>query len=75
MTVWESISTAPKDGTKIDLWAKIWIAGSDSFSYERFPNCFWITDDSLTGRGAKWVNLNANYHPTHWSEILEGPKP
>jgi hypothetical protein len=70
---WQPIETAPKDGTKIDLWAKIWIAATDTFSEERFPFCYWRKDDNVTGRGAGWVNLNNSYYPTHWMPIPEGP--
>lgn len=66
---WQSMETAPKDGTKVDLLAKRWRATDDTFWFERFPDCFWMVHDSLTSRKPYWANLNNDYHPVGWMPI------
>ena len=54
---WQTMETAPKDGTEIDLW----VHGA------RYPDAFWGTDD--IGEPA-WIDDNAYVaapdQPTHW---------
>lgn len=35
------IESAPKDKTRIDIWAKRWDPDTDSFEFRRFPDCYW----------------------------------
>lgn len=72
-TNWQPIDTAPKDGTKIDIWAKTWAASSDTFQFERFTNCLWMKGDSMSGSSARWLNVPTSYHPTHWMPLPEPP--
>lgn len=72
MSDWYAIASAPKD-RKIDLWAKIWIARSDKFEAERFPDCRWDVGDSMCNRRPSWSGLPKEWHPTHWMEKPNGP--
>lgn len=63
---WQPIATALKDGTKIDLWAKTWLAYADKFEAMRFPDCYWSEGDQMSNRPAYWVNFSDDYYPTHW---------
>jgi len=62
---WKPIDSAPKDGTKVDLWILHEFSGS-SF---RVPDCYWINN--------RWVQtgipLNRGERPTHWSLPLPPP--
>jgi hypothetical protein len=73
MSDWQPIETAPKDGTRVDLWAKTWIASQDRFEYQRFPNCWWIKGGDFGGR-SYWVDLDKHWYPTHWM-LLPAPPP
>lgn len=70
---WQPIETAPKDGTNIDLWAKCWIAGDDSFMWRRFADCYWTKGDSMTNHSSYWVRMDTGWYPTHWMPIPDGP--
>lgn len=69
---WQPIDTAPKDGTRVDLWAKCWRSERDDFTYQRCADCYWTNGDSMTNRVSRWVNLQDGWHATHWME-LPGP--
>lgn len=63
MSEWQDISTAPKNGTKIDLWA-VNVFGKG----QRFANCHWwkATHEHWEDR---WMGLPVglkNWTPTHW---------
>jgi len=67
---WIDISEAPKDGTKVDVWAKF-----DKSGWRRVPDAFWnvkINDWQLGDYNA------ADYmvHPeiTHWMPLPPPPK-
>lgn len=70
--MWQPLETAPKDGTRIDIWAKAWLSTFDKFTYQRFTNCYWWNGDGLNHKG-KWMNLHDNWYPTHWMPIPDGP--
>lgn len=68
MTEWQTIETAPKDGTLIDLW----IGG------ERYVDCYWRKaedweDDDASG----WVSQYEKVlgAPTHWMPRPAPPTP
>ncbi len=60
---WQLIETAPKDGTKVDLWIKWWVAETDTFAGERWVDCSWYVDrkdwcsysDRPIGRITHWM--------------------
>jgi hypothetical protein len=57
---WQPIETAPKDGTKVDLW----IAGKRE------------TDCSYREEAWGWADLKVRIagNPTHWRPIAKEPK-
>lgn len=68
---WQPINTAPKDGTKVDLWVK-----SKWYGYHRVPDCSWDnhyqTFIFFTENG--FFSVEEEYGvPTHWRPIPEGP--
>ena len=69
---WRDMDTAPKDGTRVDMYAKTWVAKTDSFSYRRFTDCHWVTLNRVTGDGF-WRGLDKKYSPTHWMLTPEEP--
>lgn len=65
-TGWRTMESAPKDGTKIDLWCE------DRCSKGlRIPNCYWIVD------GMAWAGpfpqLYGPYIATHWRPLPPPP--
>lgn len=70
---WQPIETAPKDGTRVDLYGKCWIADDDKFIGARFPACYWTRGDSMTNHKARWVGVEMGWHPTHWMPIPGAP--
>ena len=65
MTTWQDISTAPKDGTRVDLWD-----GS-----ERISDGYWNDDPEYGADKPTWWGPNLWYDgmpgpldepPTHW---------
>lgn len=69
MGEWQPIETAPKDGTKVDLWDR---AGF------RWANCHWGCHYFENGRPvgpATWGRGSPDGpQPTHWMPIPEAPK-
>lgn len=69
MSEWQPIETAPKDGTRIDLWIKWWRYDTDTFVGRRHTDCLWSISDK------KWCSA----HPltagkvTHWIAIPAPP--
>ena len=72
MSDWQPIETAPKDGTRVDLWAKQWRASDDVFIYHRFADCWWTAGNP--NRTAGWVNINAAWCATHWMPLPSPPE-
>jgi hypothetical protein len=70
---WQPIDTAPKDGTRVDLWAKMWQVYNDEFTGKRFADCYWTNGDSMSGRHAHWRELDPSWRPTHWMPLPEPP--
>lgn len=72
---WQQIETAPRDGTKIDLWAKYWRSEADDFIYRRFASVYWRDKDKeFNSWPDSWVGLDKGWFPTHWMTIAEGPR-
>jgi len=63
---WQDISTAPKDGTKIDLWFK-WEASSPG----RKSNCWWEEGE---WRDEFCHGFHESGTPTHWIPLPEPPQ-
>lgn len=70
---WQVIETAPKDRTRIDIWAKTWLPTFDRFEYRRFADCTWMDGDSMCNRPAYWLHLDKGWCPTHWRHIPAPP--
>lgn len=72
---WLPIETAPKDGTKIDLWARL--EGTDIF--ERVTDCSWQemadwTGAEYMGWDGLWIHRHRVFTgPTHWRPLPEPP--
>ncbi len=63
---WQPISTAPKDGTVIDLWAE----------NQRLANCTWCEDSSSWKQQYSenpGTLFPINLDPTHWMPVPEAP--
>jgi hypothetical protein len=68
---WQPISTAPKDGTKIDIMAKLWRPQCDDFVFDRFPSCYWRKQSTMMDPAPHWANFNNSYHAVAWMPIPE----
>ena len=72
---WQPIETAPKNGTRIDLWAKSWLPAFDRFEFRRFADCYWSKGDTMCNVKAAWAGLDREWHPTHWMPLPSPPTP
>ena len=71
MSEWKPIESAPRDGTKIDLWVR----------RKRIPDAFWVENDDGTG----WAVEESDWHtgeayhefidgrPSHFTPLPEPP--
>lgn len=75
MSEWQDISTAPKDGTKVDMWFKWWRADTDVFLGTRVPDCHWRFDLPNPGWYCDWGGngIPINSRPTHWMARPDDP--
>jgi hypothetical protein len=66
VSTWQDISTAPKDGTEIDLWCMSLADGAGSRFAEMFFN---------DGNWEDWRShrLEPKWKPTHWMPVPAGP--
>lgn len=67
---WRTIESAPKDGTKVDLWFVWWRAELDGFTGRRMTDAWWHPI------GKHWENGDArpdNVKFTHWRLLPEPP--
>ncbi len=74
MAGWQPIETAPKDGSRFDVWAKGWLPAFDRFEYRRFADCYWRDADSMGSWRAGIVGVDRDWHPTHWMPLPNPPK-
>ena len=75
MSEWQPIETAPRDRL-LDLWAKTWDAATDTFQYDRFPDCEWIRGLTALGPSPHWGRLpDGGEQRTGWSRWLAPPPP
>lgn len=73
---WQPIDTAPKDGTKIDLWGFEFGAGFvGSPKPRRFIGCKYIPPSERWNRGQWWHPNYGNIEPTHWMPLPPAPNP
>ena len=71
---WQPIETAPKDGTRMDLWAKSWLPAFDRFESKRFADCYWRQQDVIMGGWkAAWIGVSSDWLPTHWMPLPDAP--
>jgi hypothetical protein len=82
MSEWQDISTAPRDGTVIDVW----LGDTDGvFSPEQVDIDFYCTKGTRRSPGWAWANnkfrpcaglpgLTVFVQPTHWMPLLPPPK-
>ena len=63
MCKWEKIETAPKDGTRVLVWNKLWEAPATAQFYTDFVcwKYFYAAPKLL-------------YQPTHWMPLPKPPK-
>lgn len=63
---WETIKTAPKDGTRILALSNGWV---EVVAWRKMHDGFqnWGTDDES-------VYCQGQYNPTHWMPLPEPPK-
>lgn len=70
MSTWHDISTAPKNGDKVDLWVRWWDAATDEMKGRRIPDCFWLSGFKVwrrAGVAGEDATLAPTVRVTHWS--------
>ena len=72
---WKPMDSAPKDRTRIDIWAKAWLPAFDKFAYQRFPDCYWYAGDTMSNANARWMDLHKDWHPLLWIKPLLPKEP
>lgn len=66
---WQPIETAPRDGTKVDLW----VVHSDG--QHRHPDCIYMDAQTEDGQDIGWTVqmgfavYGLNGTPTHWMMV------
>ena len=81
MSEWQTIETAPKDGTAIDVWRGGEFPGRSTDVSWREPSDseWWVHGgDTIENCKATWHDafgpLGRNEQPTHWMAIPAPPK-
>jgi len=71
--MWQPIETAPKDGTKIDLWGRNLLTWDKRG--ERIVNVAWGRVTNWLGReGDDWqTGRGEDFQPTHWMPLPDPP--
>ena len=72
---WQTIDTAPKDGTEIDLWA----FDREHCCWSRRPDCYWSAMmKNLNEESEGWAGLwemHCDFQPpTHWRPLPPPPE-
>jgi GTP:adenosylcobinamide-phosphate guanylyltransferase len=77
---WQPIETAPKDGSKVDLWVTIPARQVTGCGYNRVPDCWfsdgkwWIYDETKYASNA--ANCRSEvWNVSHWMPIPAAPLP
>lgn len=70
---WQPIESAPKDGSRFDVWAKAWLPAFDRFEGCRFATCYWRDGDSMGAWKAGIVGVSRDWRPTHWMPLPPSP--
>lgn len=77
VTGWQPIATAPKDGTRFDLWIVRLSSSGRCHDEHRVPNCYW---DRRPGRfRTNWLRADGHkpippsYSPTYWMPLPDPP--
>ena len=71
--VWQPIETAPRDGTRFDVWAKAWLPAFDRFEYRRFADCYWRDSEPMGAWRAGVVGVDKGWRATHWMPLPAPP--
>lgn len=68
---WQPIETAPKDGTRVDLWVTYSGDERNQPAAYRETCCEWRIDKY--GRGPFWCRYSEDYEDGGWTEIDDTP--
>ena len=74
INMWQPIETAPKDGTRVDLWIQYWSYSTKKRCSERIVDCYY-GEGGVSSR-PRWRNDNGwglLYAPTHWMPLPAAP--
>jgi hypothetical protein len=70
-TRWRPIATAPKDGTKVDLWSEV----EDRITDAKWHRGAWCTSESHVGGYVwSWDALSYQGRITHWMPLPPPPE-
>lgn len=73
MSKWQSIETAPTDGTAVDLWVVDHIAGLEWREPEAVfrDGCWWTLSDEGEMESVGFAGIQ---EPSHWMPVPKPPK-
>lgn len=75
MAEWQPIETAPKDGTRVDLWYPRIGRKIDCYFHGAPLDCWgWAEPDLDDVEGEPLFVVHGNIEPTHWMPPPEAPK-
>lgn len=72
-SAWQTMESAPKDGSRIDVWAKAWLPAFDRFEYRRFADAYWWKGDSMGNSGPQWMNVDKDWSAQFWMPLPSPP--
>lgn len=68
--MWESIESAPRDGTEILLWRSDWLCPVVAFwEADSFGDCFWMPTENLIADAMGEID-----EPSHWFKYPTPPQ-